>query len=106
MLGADDIDETYCKKWCGSGGCAQCPAPTLYDENEPAFNLFMRNQTQFNTVFNGSTVIQTGLNYQAVQASAQMMGVDMSGELFADLQRLERAYLDVISEKVAHGNDV
>jgi len=106
VLGADDIDETYCKKWCGSGGCSQCPAPTLYEENEPAFNLFMRNQTQFNAVFNGTSVIQTGLNYQAVQSSAQMMGVEITSELFSDLQMLERAYLDVISERTSNVSNV
>ena len=69
----------------------------VYEENAPVLEFFLRLQTQWRISPMGQRV---GLDYQGVLAAASLMSVDLTGEMFQDLQILEMA---TINEMVNNG---
>lgn len=66
-------------------------------ENWVAVCLFLRVQTQWTV---GAMGHRVGLNYPGVEACARLSGVDLTPDLFAQIQLLE---LTVIGEQARHG---
>lgn len=62
--------------------------------------LFLRVQTQWTI---GAMGTRVGLNYPGVESCARLSGVELSPDLFAQIQILE---LTVISEQAKHGKTV
>lgn len=64
---------------------------TVFPANQPALELFLSCQTQWRAFGVGVSIIWLGLDYQAVRAAAEMMGMETSPTLFADLRVMESA---------------
>lgn len=73
----------------------------VWPENWPAFTLFCTVQTQWRHASGGMGAAATGLDYAAVLAVMARMKLsdEAHDDLFADLQVLERAALEVMNQK-------
>ena len=74
--------------------CAECPRPDIYEDNVPAFELFMDCQTQFNYTYG----VPTGLRFEAVDFAMKCKGMEPSPELLERLKILEFKYLEMARE--------
>lgn len=69
--------------------CAECPRPAIYEDNVPAFELFMDCQTQFSYT-NG---IPIGLRFEALEFAMKCKGIQHTPEFFDRIKILETAFL-------------
>lgn len=69
----------------------------MWDENVPAYHLFMQCQTQWNVGMAGIT----GMNYPALQSVMFMTAIPQEKQpnLFEDFRFIESGFLAVISEQ-------
>lgn len=63
----------------------------IFPANQPALDLFLSCQTQWRAFGVGVSIIWLGLDYQAVRVAADLMGIEISPALFADLRVMESA---------------
>lgn len=77
--------------------CSDCRAVELWPENLPAVDLYLAVQTQWR--YAGMDGQPTGYDYAGIRAAMALRGDPP--ELFADLQVLESAYLDIVTAQRA-----
>jgi hypothetical protein len=84
------------RTWCG-----QCGAVELWPENVPAVRLYLACDTQWR--YAGMNGIPTGLDYDGVRAVMALQAIPHADRpaLFADVQVLEQAQLQVIHQRIA-----
>jgi hypothetical protein len=84
------------RTWCG-----QCQAPELWPENIPAVELYLAAETQWRHA--GMNGVPTGLDYAGVRAVMDLQAIPRADRpgLFADLQTLEQAHLQVSHQRLA-----
>lgn len=85
--------------------CSQCQAVELWPENIPSVMLYLACETQWR--YTGMNNVATGLDYAGVRAVMAMQAIPAADrpKLFADLQVLERAYLEVNNARLAKENE-
>lgn len=65
-----------------------------------AVGIFFSMSTQWRWTSAGlAGALRMGLDYQAIEPVARMLGVDLTGDVFADLQLMETEALGVWSRK-------
>lgn len=75
----------------------------LWPDNVPAFDLWLRLQTQWRVGLNG----RTGLDYSGVESCMRLLRVSRQewSEMFRGVQAMEREVLEVIAQRrAANGN--
>ena len=84
------------RTWCG-----QCGAVELWPENVPAVLLYLACDTQWR--YAGMNGVPVGLDYAGVRAVMDLQAVPQEERpgLFADLQTLEQAQLQVSHQRLA-----
>jgi len=84
------------RTWCG-----QCGAVELWPENVPAVLLYLSCDTQWR--YAGMNGVPTGLDYAGVRAVMDLQAIPRADRpgLFADLQTLEQAQLQVSHQRLA-----
>lgn len=77
-------------------GIVEAAAVPIWPENLPAFEAFAALLTQWRVGMSGAT----GLDYAAIPATLDMLGVSADRRaLFADLRAMEAAALDAMRER-------
>lgn len=69
------------------------------DDEGKSFGLFMALSTQWKTA--GLSAIRTGLDYSAVAPVAAGLKIEVTPQIFLDLQLMEQEALKVQSERLA-----
>ena len=90
-------DEATIEEW------TEPPPPEVVEvltENWDAVRVFYALSSQWNHAGFGRPV---GLNYQAIEPTARMMGIDMTPEIFSGLQVMENEALRAIDERLQRG---
>jgi hypothetical protein len=78
LVGFDDDDDSH----------------GIWPDNVPAVAAFLRVQTQWTYVCPGDgSVRRAGLDYQGARAAFDLAGVEMTPDLFAELQVIEAGVL-------------
>ena len=77
--------------------CEDCDnrCPELLAENYTAWYLYSRVQTQYNYTFGGVV----GLDYPAVFATAEILGIEITPSIMAKIQLLEHEHIKEVTEK-------
>jgi len=88
--------------WNRGGGDGDAPSAdggltAVWPENRIAVTLFCALSTQWERA--GMTGAATGLKYEAIPATAGMMGIRLTPVLFDDLRTMEAAALEVMAAR-------
>ncbi|MDY6980540.1 MAG: DUF1799 domain-containing protein [Pseudomonadota bacterium] len=101
LHGAEDAagSPDYCRA-CkqtrnASTDCEGCTRPELLDEVEPYARLYSYCDTQWRY----STHMPTGMDYTAVKATAETLGIDWNSETLDMIRLMEKESLAVIHDK-------
>ena len=80
---------------------ASGPAVELWPDNVQAINLLIAMGTQWRWVGSGYSVMQTGLDYNALPSVMRMVGIPQSerADVFNDLRVLEDVVLEMMRAK-------
>lgn len=98
--GDEELENDFAAFGIEDGGALAQVADAEFEvepENWSAVCLFLRVQTQWTI---GAMGYRVGLNYPGVECCARLSGVDLTPDLFSQVQLLE---LTVIGEQSKHG---
>lgn len=71
----------------------------VWPDNWRAVRLFLAVETQWRLALGFGVSVHSGLDYCGVEAAMRRLRIDdADGELFADLQEMERAALPILNE--------
>jgi len=71
----------------------------VWPDNWRAVRLFLAVETQWRVALGFGVSVHSGLDYSGVEAAMRRLKIDdEDGELFADLQEMERAALPILNE--------